>query len=89
MDVVQAICNVGQLVKGFYRGKNTTREAPTSPSWSALEFFFMYSGRFPQDIQSEISWRGEVVTPMKGTIFGWFKHFHTMASWQNGYDVLE
>lgn len=41
----------------------------------------MYPVRSPPGIQSEMCWRGLVVTPRRGTMFGCFKCFHVTAIW--------
>ena len=45
----------------------------------------MYSGRSPPDIQSEMSWRGVIVIPNRGRMFGCVKRFHITASLQKVY----
>lgn len=49
----------------------------------------MYSKRSPPGIQFEISWKGAMVVPNSGTIFGCVKRFHMTASWQNACDLRE
>jgi len=41
----------------------------------------MYPVRSISGIQPETSWMGSVVTPRRGTTFGWAKFFHTAAIW--------
>jgi len=53
----------------------------TGLSLSASGFFATYSVRITPDIESEMSWRGSVVTPRRGTMFGCVKYFHITATW--------
>ena len=61
---------------------NVTGRTPTSPSRSASGCFLMCSVRSPPDIQFEMSWKGVMVIPSRGTMFGCFKRFHVTASLQ-------
>lgn len=53
----------------------------TRLSLSASKLLAMYSVRSLPDIQAETNWRGSVVTPRRGTIFGCAKCFQTTATW--------
>jgi hypothetical protein len=89
MEVVEAIGDVGQLVAGLAR-INATREDTYKPKSVEHGVLLDVFGSSPPDIQSEMSWGwGEIVTPRRGTMFGWFKLFHITASWQKACDIHE
>lgn len=46
----------------------------------------IYSDNSPPVIQSEMSWKGDMVVPKSETMFGWSKRFHTMTSLQKAYE---
>ena len=61
---------------------------PTRLNLSASEWFVMYPIRSTSGIQPEMSWMGSVVTPRRGTTFGWAKFFHTTAIWWKAWGLL-
>lgn len=69
MEVAEALSDVGIAGNRSKLGSNAAKGAPTSPTRSTLEFFSIYSCTSAPDIQSEMSWRGVIVIPNRGTMF--------------------
>ena len=81
MKVVEAFRDIRQLAGGKLVA-HVVEGTPTRFNLSASGLFVMYSITSPPDIHSEMSWRGSMVKPRSGTMFGCTKCFHATATWR-------
>jgi len=89
VKIVKAFGYVQQLGRIMLSIKYDYREELTRPIRFAPGFFSTNSTRVPFGIHSETICKGFVITPVKGTMFGWFNLFQMMASLKNDYKALE
>ena len=84
VKVREAFGNIVQLPTDLCvrESQQTGRREPTSLSRFASGWPWIYSSRLPPDIQFEISWKGLMVMPRRGRMFGCVRCFHVTASLQ-------
>ena len=85
MEVTETDNNVKNLAREVGAPFNVARRKPTRLSRSIDGFLSIYCNSSLPGIQTETNWRGVVVTPRSGTMFGWSRRFHTTASLKKAY----